>query len=76
MIILSFKALQPLLIKLQTVANEAYDQIRTTSMERLQDRLGKQAMRPQGEIAKYLDYTLVVELSVRATCEWLEKCKS
>lgn len=35
--------------------------------------MGIQAIKPQGAVAKYLDYTLVVDLSHRETCEWIEK---
>lgn len=62
MIILVVKS-QPLLIEIQTVANEAYDQIRPETMERLNDRLRIQARRPQGTVARHLACALVVDLS-------------
>lgn len=62
MIILVAKS-QQLLIEIQTVANEAYDQIRPETMERLHDRLRIQARRPQGTVARHLACALVVDLS-------------
>lgn len=62
MIILVVKS-QPHLIEIQTVANEAYDQIKPETMERLHDRLKIQARRPHGTVARHLACALVVDLS-------------
>lgn len=48
---------QPALIEIQTGANEACNQIRVETLGRLLGRLGILAMRPQGELAKYLEFT-------------------
>ena len=45
---------QPALIEIQTVANEACNQIRAETQGRL---LGIPAMRPQGALTKYLEFT-------------------
>lgn len=45
------------LIEIQTGANEACNQIRAEALGRLLGRLGIQATRPQGELAKYLAFT-------------------
>lgn len=36
------------------------------------DRLGIEAIRPQGAVAKYLEYTLVVDLSHTSVSEWIK----
>lgn len=48
---------QPALIEIQTGANEACNQIRAETPGRLLGRLGIQAARPQGALAKYLEFT-------------------
>jgi len=45
------------LIEIQTVANEACNQIRAETLGRLRGRLGIQATRPQGALEKYLEFT-------------------
>lgn len=51
--------MQPALIEIQTGANEACNQIRAVTLGRLLGRMGIQATRPQGALAKYLEFTSV-----------------
>lgn len=48
---------QAALIEIQTGANEACNQIRAETLERLPGLTGIQATRPQGAAAKYLEFT-------------------
>lgn len=48
---------QPASIEIQTGANEACNQIRAETRGRLPGRQGIQATRPQGALAKYLEFT-------------------
>lgn len=50
---------QPVLIEIQTGANEACNQIRAGTLGRLLGSLGIQAARLQGALAKYLEFTSV-----------------
>lgn len=72
------RASQLALIEIQTGANEACNQIRAETLRRLEDRMGIRATRPQGAVAKYLEFTSA-EVRPLSFCiesdthEWMEK---